>query len=193
MLTKSAKKMTPDTFTLTIHMVSSLDGMIAKKDNSVSWFETADHYEKGTTGQNPEEFLKTIDCYIMGARTYEHALELSKSYGWAYGTTPTIVLSHRDLPIDRPNIEIYAGDLHNLVNERLRPTCKNVWLVGGPLLARDFIRLQLADEIRMTVLPIILGDGTPFFDQVGQEQALHLKDVIAYKNGMVELRYEIRK
>ena len=55
-------------------MVSSLDGIIAKKDNSVSWFETTDYYEKGVTGENAAGFLKTIDCYVMGARTYEHAL-----------------------------------------------------------------------------------------------------------------------
>src|SRR5687768_4780707 len=168
--------MTTDAFKVTIHMVSSLDGIIAKKDNSVSWFETSDNYEKGVTEQDAEEFLKTIDCYVMGSRTYEHAVELSKSYGWVYGDVPTIVLTHRKLPVERNNIEIYSGDLNRLVNERLKPNYKNVWLVGGAMLAKDFIRLKLADEIRLSVIPIILGDGTLFFDQIGQEQPLHLKD-----------------
>ena len=141
----------------------------------------------------PEEFLKTIDCYIMGARTYEHALELSKSYGWAYGDTPTIVLSHRNLPVERQNIEFHSGDLNKLMNEQLKPNYKNVWLAGGATLAKDFIRLKLADEVRVSILPIILGDGLPFFDHIGQEQTLHLKDTTAYKNGMVELCYEITK
>ncbi len=185
--------MNPGTFKLTIHMVSSLDGRIAKKDNSVSWFETTDHYEKGVLGQDTEEFLKTIDCYVMGARTYEHARELSKTYGWAYGDTPTIVITHRNLPVERTNIEFYSGDLDKLVNERLQPNYKNVWLVGGAMLAKDFILLKLADEIRVSILPIILGDGILFFDQIGQEQTLHLKDVTAYKNGLVELQYEIKK
>jgi dihydrofolate reductase len=182
-------------FKVTIHMVSSLDGYIAKKDNSVSWFETSDNYEKGVTvtKENAEEFLKKIDCYVMGARTYEHALELSKSYGWAYGETPTILLTHRNLPVDRPNIEIYSGDLDKLVNERLKPNYKNVWVAGGAMLSKDFIRLKLADEIRLSILPVILGDGTRFLDHIGQEQALHMKEVTAYKNGMVELCYEIRK
>jgi dihydrofolate reductase len=184
--------MMTDTFKLTIHMVSSLDGIIAKKDNSISWFEIADRYENGVSGQDPEEFLKTIDCYVMGARTYEHALELSRSYGWAYGDVPTIVATHRNLPVDRKNIEFYSGDLIRLVNERLKQNYKNVWLVGGAMLVKEFIRLKLADEIRISILPVILGDGTPFFDHIGQEQALHLKDVTAYKNGMVELCYEVR-
>jgi dihydrofolate reductase len=185
--------MTTDTFKVTIHMVSSLDGVIAKKDNSVSWFETSDNYEKGVSEQDPEEFLKTIDCYVMGSRTYEHAMELSKSYGWAYGDVPTIVVTNRNLPVDRQNIEFYSGDLNKLVNERLKPNYKNVWLVGGAMLAKDFIRLKLAGEIRLSILPVILGDGTLFFDHIGQEQALHLKDVTAYKSGMVELWYEIKK
>ena len=178
---------------VTIHMVSSLDGIIAKTDNSVSWFETSSYYEKGVAGENVEEFLKTIDCYVMGARTYEHALELSKSYGWPYGDVPTIVVTHRNLAIDRPNIEIYSGDLNRLVDERLKPNYKNVWLAGGAMLAKDFIQLKLADEIRLSILPVILGEGTLFFDHIGQEQALHLKDVTAYKTGMVELWYEIKK
>ena len=185
--------MTTDPFKITIHMVSSLDGYIAKKDNSVSWFETPDNYEKGVAGEDVAEFLKTIDCYVMGSNTYEHALELSKSYGWAYGDTPTIVLTHRKLPIDRDNIETYSGDLDKLVNERLKPNYRNVWVVGGAKVTKDFIRLGLVDEIRRTILPIILGDGLPFFDQIGREEALHLKDVRAYKNGMVELCYEVRK
>lgn len=185
--------MTAGTSKVTIHMVSSLDGMIAKPDNSVAWFETTDNYEHGVAEGNAEEFMKTIDCFVMGARTYEHAMALSQDFGWPYGDIPTIVVTHRNLPIDRKNIEFYSGDLNKLVNEWLKPSHKNVWLVGGAMLAKDFIRLKLADEIRLSVLPIILGNGTLLFDNIGQEQALHLKEVTAYKTGMVELWYEIKK
>ena len=98
-----------------------------------------------------------------------------------------------NLPVERPNIEFYSGDLYRLVNERLKPYYNNVWLAGGAILAKDFIRLKLADEIRLSILPIMLGDGTLFFDHIGHEQALHLQNVTPYKNGMVELCYEIRK
>ena len=174
-------------------MVSSIDGFIAKKDNSVSWFESSDHYEKGVSEGNAEEFMKTIDCFVMGSRTYEHAFELSKTYGWAYGEVPTIVVSSRTLPVERKNIQVYSGNLHTLVDERLKPSYKNVWMVGGATLAKNFIRLKLADEIRLSIMPIMLGEGTLFFDQIGLEQAVHLKDVTAYKSGMVELVYEMKK
>lgn len=182
-----------ETSKVTIHMVSSLDGIIAKKDNSVSWFESTDRFEQGVTGEDAEAFMKTIDCFVMGARTYEHALSLSKDFGWAYGDVPVIVVSHKDLPIERSTIEIYSGDLGKLVNDRLKPKYRNTWIAGGAVLAKEFIRLQLADEIRLSIMPIILGDGLLFLDQLGLEQSLHLKNVTAYKNGMVELWYEIRK
>jgi len=185
--------MTAEPFKVIVHMVSSLDGIIAKKDNSVSWFESSDNYDKGVVGENVEEFMKTVGCFVMGSRTYELALELSKAFGWPYGDVPTIVVTHRDLPIERKNIETYSGDLTALVNERLKPNYRNAWLVGGAILIKDFIRLKLADEIRLSIMPIILGDGMMLFDCLGREQALHLKDVTAYKTGMVELSYEIRK
>lgn len=184
-----------DTFKITIHLVSSLDGMIARKDNSVSWFDTASHYEKGIdlSEQTAEDFLKTIGCYIMGAKTYEHALELSRSYGWPYGETPTFVLTHKVLPVERPNVELFSGDLNQFVNERLKPNYSTAWVVGGASIARDFIRLRLAHEIRLSILPILLGDGLPLFEGLQLEQALNLKNVTAYKSGMVELHYELRK
>lgn len=185
--------MTPDKFRLTVHMVSSVDGIIAKKDNSVAWFEASSHYDKGVSGQDPVEFLKTIDCYVMGSRTYEHALELSKEHGWAYGDKPTIVVTSRSLSSERQNIAFYEGDLIKLVDDQLKPKYNNVWLVGGASLVRDFIRLKLTDEIRISILPIMLGEGLLFFNQTGLEQALHLREVTAYKNGVVELWYEVRK
>ncbi len=172
-------------------MVSSLDGFIAKKDNSVSWLKSSDSYEKGVTltEEDVAEFIKTIDCYVMGSRTYEHAMVL----GWPYGDVPVIVLTNRDLTTDRENVEFYSGALEKLVNDRLKPNYRNIWLVGGAMLAKDFIRLKLADDIIISIIPVILGDGTLFFDYIGQEQRLHLKDVTAYKDGMVELWYEIKK
>lgn len=180
-------------FNLTIHMVCSLDGIIAKRDNTVSWFDTSDRYEKGVSGQDPAEFLKGIDCYVMGSKTYEHALELSKDFGWAYGDTPTIVLSKRKLSIDRKNIELYSGNLDKLVNEHLKTKYENVWIAGGADVAKEFIQLKLANELKISIVPIILGDGLLFLNQIGTELSLHLRDVIAYKNGMVELTYEILK
>lgn len=180
---------------ITIHMVCSVDGFIASKDNSMDWFETADHYENGIeyTEEQTSEFLKAIDCYVMGARTYEHAVALSKTYGWPYGDVPTIVMSNKKLAAINSNIEIYPGSLHQLMKEKLLPNYRNTWVVGGAKLVKEFLQQRLADEIRLTILPIILGEGLPFFDDIKKEQALHLVNVTAYKTGAVELLYAVKK
>ena len=90
---------------ITIHMVASLDGFIAKKDNSVSWLESSDNYHNGIilTEEEAAAFIEAIDCYVMGSRTYEQALEL----GWPYGDVPVTILTSRDLPAHSENVEFY--------------------------------------------------------------------------------------
>jgi dihydrofolate reductase len=171
--------------TVTLHVVSSLDGFIAKKDNSVSWMDSSgDVYEKGVTDDGAE-VIQSIDCYVLGSRTYEHALEL----GWPYGDTPTVVTTNRELPSTRKNVEFYSGDLKRLVVEILAPRYGNIWLVGGAMLGQSFLRLGLVDEIRLMIAPVILADGLHLFGDSGAEQKWHLKNVVAYKNGFVELSY----
>ncbi len=181
---------------VTIHMVASLDGFIARKDGSVDWMETADEYAAGDTLDSEfiEAFLKTIDCYVMGARTYETALSFeAKGLGWAYGDKPTIVLTHRALPRTRDTVEFYAGDPAQLVAERLRPAFRSIWFVGGGVVSAECLRLGLADEVRYSILPVLIGEGIPFFDKLDSDVALHLMEVKAYNSGMVALRYEVQR
>jgi dihydrofolate reductase len=141
-----------------------------------------------------EAFLKTIDCYVMGSRTYETALAFeAKGLGWAYGDKPTFVLTRRVLPKTRDNIEFYSGDLARLVNERLRPAFRSIWFVGGGAVSGECLRLGLADEVRYSIMPIVIGEGISFFAGLDQDVALHLTEVKAYKSGMVALCHEVRK
>ncbi len=172
--------------TVTLHVVSSLDGFIAKKDNSVSWMDSSgDVYEKGVSEGNADDVVTSIDCFVLGSRTYEHALQL----GWPYGDTPTVVITNRELPSTRKSVEFYSGDLKKLVDEILAPRYGNIWLVGGAMLCQSFLRLGLVDEIRLMIAPVILGDGLHLFGDSGTEQKWHLKNAVAYKNGFVELSY----
>jgi dihydrofolate reductase len=153
-----------------IHMAASLDGFIARRDGRVDWIETSDEFAGGATLDPKfiEAFLKTIDCYVMGSKTYETALSLeADGVGWSYGDKPTFVLTTRDLP-------------------RTRDT------VGGGLVSAECLRLGLADEVRYSILPFVIGDGIAFFEKLDRDIALHLAEVKAYKNGIVELRYEVR-
>jgi len=181
---------------VTIHMVASLDGFIARKDGSVDWLETSDEFAAGATMDAGfvEAFLKTIDCYVMGSRTYETALHFeAQGFGWAYGDKPTFVLTSRELPQIRNTVEFYSGDLAQFVNAHLRTKFRSIWFVGGGAVSGECLRLGLADEVRYSILPILIGDGIPFFEKLGGDVALHLTEVKAYKSGMVELAYEVRR
>jgi dihydrofolate reductase len=181
---------------VTIHMAASLDGFIARRDGSVDWLETSDKFEAGDS-MSPEfveEFLKTIDCYVMGSRTYETALAFeARGFGWSYGDKPTFILTSRELPRTRDTVEFYSGDLAKLVNDRLKPAFPSIWFVGGGAVSGECLRLGLADEIRYSIMPILIGDGISFFDRLDKDVALHLAEVKAYKSGMVALRHEVRK
>jgi dihydrofolate reductase len=172
--------------TVTLHVVASLDGIIANKQNTVSWMDTTgEPYEKGVPEGTPDDAATSIDCFVLGSRTYEHALEL----GWPYGDTPAFVVTNRDLPSIRNSVHFYAGDLKSWVDHTLAPQYKNIWLVGGALLCQSFLRLNLVHEIRLLIVPVLLGDGLRLFENSAIESRWNLKNVVAYKTGYVELSY----
>lgn len=181
---------------VTIHMAASVDGFIARQDGTVDWLETADHFDRAEpmSPQHMADVERSIDCYVMGSRTYETAFGFdSRGMGWPYGDKPTIVMTKRSLPKTRNSVEFYSGDLTRLVNEQLAPKYRSIWFVGGGALSGECLRLGLADEIRYAILPVLIGDGISFFDRLDKDVALHLLDVKAYQNGMVELHYEVRR
>ncbi len=176
-------------------MAASLDGFIARKDGRVDWLETSDEFAGGET-MDPgfvAAFLKTIDCYVMGSRTYETALSFeAKGLGRAYGDKPTFVITRRELTRTRETVEFYSGDLAQFVNGRLRPRFRSIWFVGGGTVSGECLRLGLADEVRYSILPILIGAGIPFFEKLDRDVALHLAEVKAYKSGTVELCYQVQ-
>ncbi|HZZ20636.1 MAG TPA: dihydrofolate reductase family protein [Opitutaceae bacterium] len=187
--------MDPSNSRVTIHMVASLDGFVARKDGRVDWLETSDTFAGGES-MDPASiaaFLKTIDCYVMGSRTYETALGFeSKGFGWAYGDKPTFVLTSRDLPRTRDTVEFHNGELAGFVMS-LRARFKSIWIVGGGAVCADCLRLHVVDEVRYSVVPVLIGEGIPFFGTLERDAALHLAEVKAYKNGMLGLRYEVTR
>ena len=75
----------------------------------------------------------------------------------------------------------------------MKPHFQNIWFVGGGEVSAECLRLQLADEVRYSIMPILIGDGISFFQGLDQDVALHLLEATPYKSGMVALRYEVRK
>jgi dihydrofolate reductase len=96
-------------------------------------------------------------------------------------------------PRTRKSVEFYSGDLAEFVNGRLRPAFGSIWFVGGGQVPGECLRLGPADEVRYSIIPVLIGDGIPFFEKLEKDIALHLAEVKAYKSGMVALRCEVRR
>lgn len=179
---------------VTIHMAASLDGFIAREDGGVDWMETEDAFADGETvdPDHVRELLDAIDCYVMGSNTYLTARDFEdRGLGWAYGEKPVFVLTTRDLPRTRPTVVFHAGELKAFFHARLRPYFREIWVVGGGKLAGDCMRLRLADEIRYSILPVLIGKGIGFFDGLDRDFRLHLLEAKAYSTGIVALRHQI--
>ncbi|HXW07573.1 MAG TPA: dihydrofolate reductase family protein, partial [Vicinamibacterales bacterium] len=80
-----------------------------------------------------------------------------------------------------------------LVNERLKKDFHSIWFVGGGEVSAECLRLGLADEVRYSIVPMLIGDGISFCQGLDKDVALHLLETTAYRTGMVALRYEVRK
>ena len=172
--------------TVTLHVVASLDGFIARHDNSVGWLNSPPGaYPKGISEASAADTVEAVDCFVLGSHTYEHALQL----GWPYGDTPTVVVTSRQLPRPRDTVTFHRGDLERLVSDTLAPRYGNVWLVGGAALGQSFLQRGLVDEIRLSIAPVLLGNGLSLFGSSGAEQRWRLKDVLAFDTGFVELIY----
>lgn len=173
--------------TVTLYIAASLDGFIATEDGGVEWLEEhASDTEDGTDGSY-EAFFDSVDCLVVGSRTYEQALSFGE---WPYGEKPAFVVTSRDLPLVTDRVELVDGNLRELTDE-LAERYDHVWLVGGSALAQSFLRQELVDEIRLTVVPVLLGGGIRLFDDDSEERALETLECRRFESGVVELRYDV--
>jgi dihydrofolate reductase len=102
------------------------------------------------------------------------------------------IANRRKRRLARGGIEFHAGDLAQFVDGRPASAFRSIWFVGGGKVCSECLRLGLADEVRYSILQILIGAGIPFFGEHEGDVALHLAELKAYKSGMVELRYDVR-
>lgn len=167
-----------------LYIAASLDGFIARRDDDISWLTA---YNGPDEDYGYAEFYAGVGAVILGARTYREALGFG---AWPYAGKTTYVVTTR--PLDaRPDaaIQAFTGDMADLVAQIRRATDQDIWLVGGGRLLTAFSNQRLVDEIILTLVPLILGDGIPLFQGSVVEQSLQLTGSQVYANGLVQLRY----
>jgi dihydrofolate reductase len=180
------------------YVASSLDGFIAEADDTLEWLL---EYEGSfnAEGVEPveggyERYYEGVGALAMGSTTYEFILgELAKGGEWPYAGKPAWVLSSRDLPKPEGEaVRIARANVSELYDEMIAAAGeRDLWVVGGGNVASQFADEGLLDELLVTVVPVVLGQGKPLFDRRLPGGAMRLTGTRTFDNGMVELRYEI--
>jgi dihydrofolate reductase len=180
------------------YCAATLDGYIADSDDGIDWLTGYEGTYEGaegspmTEGGSYEGFYEQVGALVSGSVTYEFVLEHIKS--WPYSGKPCWVLSSRDLPMpegEDVDVRLVRGEVPELYDEMLASAGEhNLWVVGGGNVASQFADAGLLDELHLTVVPVVLGEGKPLFDR-GLPETLQLTGTRAFGNGMVELRYEL--
>lgn len=175
------------------YCAQSLDGYIARADDSIDWllgyegeFAGADELPMG---DSYERFMDGIGALVMGSATYEFCVALEE---WPYPDHPVWVLTSRPRQVpDGADVRIICGDVADLHgNVAASAGRRDVWVVGGGNVASQYADVGLLDRVEVTVVPVVLGAGKPLFDRA-LPAPLRLTGTRPFANGMVELRYDV--
>lgn len=172
-------------------VATSLDGFIARKDGSIDWLSPPDVAFPAGEDCGFSKFLSTVDKIIMGKNTFEQILTFDK---WVYDDIPMVVLSSQDfkIPPSLQNQVSASNEAPHKILARLdQKSIKHVYVDGG-FTIQSFIRDSLLDELTITVVPIILGEGKPLFCP-GKEISLEHISTKTFDFGYVQLKYRLRK
>jgi dihydrofolate reductase len=170
-----------------LYIAASLDGFVAGKNDDLSWLDPYNDVEYGYS-----DFLAGIGAVIVGRRTYD----IEVAHGWENAhPVPTFVMTHR-MPVQkprRPDVVFTSDDIAEVLKKARQLTQKDVWILGGADLARQFLNRGLIDELVLSLVPVILAEGIRLFEGIGGRISLTLREVKQFDEGLVQLIYQMTK
>ena len=185
------------------YCAASLDGYIAESDDTLEWLMKYDGKFEGDAAQpmkgSYDRWYEGIGAIVMGSATYQFILDHMAAGGgeWAYKGKPAWVLTSRDLPPppgEEVDVRFANAAVRDLYDEMIAASGeRDLWVMGGGNVASQFADEGLLDEVLVTVVPVVLGEGKPLFDRRLPGGPMQLAGTRAFDTGMVELRYEIRR
>jgi dihydrofolate reductase len=168
---------------VTLYIATSIDGFIAGKNGEVDWLSQV---EQEGEDYGYADFYQTVDCLVMGSKTYD----LAMSFGtWPYAGKKTVVFTRKSYPCDRQDVEFVADVPQHVLADIEALGFKSVWLVGGGALSRSFRQHGLIDEYVISVVPVVLGEGIPLFPSPGPCEKLRLIHSRSYPSGLLQATY----
>jgi dihydrofolate reductase len=164
-------------------IATSLDGYIARADGSIDWLSIVHPVDEA---HGYERFMSSVDTIVVGRRTYETVLKYET---WPYVGKRLIVMTHRPANDAQHAEEFYSGSALELA-DRLTDA-KRVYVDGGNVLSQ-FFAAGLIDDVTISVIPIVLGNGIRLFSGGEGEHRLELESSRSWPSGMVQMRYRVR-
>ena len=188
------------------YCAATLDGYIADPDDGLGWLFGYEGTYDGEGAEPPpmseggayERFYDGVGALVSGSTTYEFVLDhMGEGDDWPYAGKPYWVLSSRDLstpPDEQADVRIANAQVADLHEEMMAAAGdRNLWVIGGGNVASQFADAGLLDELLLTVVPVVLGEGKPLFDRPLPGGPMQLTGTRTFQSGMVELRYEIAR
>lgn len=171
---------------VTLYIAASLDGFIARKDGSVDWLPVP---VEGGEDYGYAAYLETVDTLVMGRKTYEQVRMLGP---WPYGDRRCVVFSGRRGGQHDDRAEWAEGDIAAWVRELKEGESEGgIWLVGGAEVIAACLAGDVVDEIILTTVPVLLGEGIRLFPETTWMTRLRLADVRGFADGLVQSRYGV--
>ncbi len=172
-----------------IMMAMTLDGFVARKNHTLDWLEKQD-----TAGEDHgfTEFMESIDVIVMGSGSYKTVLGFGE---WPY-TKPVVVLSRSltqaDIPDDlQDKVEIMSNEPIDLMKALGEHGIKRVYVDGGAII-QSFLREGLIRDMKVAIVPILIGDGIRLFGELAKDVDLALESVSDFKSGLIQMQYRIQ-
>ncbi|HEY9734709.1 MAG TPA: dihydrofolate reductase family protein [Trichocoleus sp.] len=172
-----------------VFIATSLDGYIARTDNSLDWLDRANANVPSGEDCGYGEFIDSVDVLVMGRNSFEKVLSFGE---WPY-SKPVVVLSRSDLAIPNSitaDVSRSAESPRALVERLGHSGAKHLYIDGG-LVIQSFLREGLIDEITITLIPIILGAGKPLFGPLEKDIELTHIATKTYDFGFVQNKYRV--
>ena|SRR5690606_6211506 len=171
---------------LSLYIATSLDGYIAKPNDDLSFLKLV---EKEGEDYGYEKFTANIDTIILGRKTYDYVLKEIGASHYDNGQRDVYVITRTEKPNTGRTI-FYSGKLNELVQRLKSENGKNIYCDGGAEIINELLQYNLIDEFIISVIPILLGNGTRLFKDNRPEQKLELLSVKSFDTGLTQIHYK---